>query len=226
MCDAILTDDFELASIALESCLADINTTVEGGEYGAPYVLGTYGFFSDNLYDEQAKVLQNNERLVNEGREFLSELEWGVVDRGLRHIATHGKSKLTKAIPGDTIIMLACRNRAIKVACFLAQKDECALLDANVLNDSLKDVVREYNIFVTDNLLRINSEIQALTKGIIVPSVADNYIKIVDRFIEEQADLRTLMNILVVKLQKKLEFIETRKWEKKKLELRKQVLFY
>jgi hypothetical protein len=224
MCDAIITDDEELASIALESCIADISTVVEGGEVGSPYIVGTYGFYTENSFDAQAAVLQKNERIINEGREYLSQAEWAVVDKGLRRIAAHGAAKLVEACRGDTLAMLAVRNRALRV-CHLLVSRNCDPLQQNEAGETLKDIVRAYNILVTNDIIFLNKEIEAATKGIIIPSVAEDFIRKSDKLLEEQRDLKRVLALLMDVLNTKLKDIENFKWEKKKLELRKLVLF-
>ena len=76
MIEAIIADDAELASVALSSCIAEENATVEGGDEGSPFYIGNYGFYTENAFDIQGKVLQENERTINEGLEYLSQQEW------------------------------------------------------------------------------------------------------------------------------------------------------
>ena len=77
--ESIISDDEELAQIALGSCIADETAVVEGGQEGSPFYMGNYGFYTDNAFDAQGKVLQENERRINEGIEYLSEKEWNKV---------------------------------------------------------------------------------------------------------------------------------------------------
>lgn len=73
--EAIATDDEELVTVAMQSSIADATTIVDGGYNGAPYSLGTYGFYTSDVFMNQAKLLQKNERELNEGREYLAKKE-------------------------------------------------------------------------------------------------------------------------------------------------------
>lgn len=224
--ESIISDDEELAGIALSSCIADINAVVDGGEEGSPYALGNYGFYTDNAFDLQGQVLQEAERRINEGREYLSDKEWRIVDGKLRRIAQHGTPKLKKAVSGDTIPMLAVRGRAFCVSCFIFDKyKDTDALTENDFGDTLKDVLREYNITATEDLISLNKEIEGAMRGIILPSTAEFYSKRSNELLEEQLGLQRLLRLVVSNLERRLVLIEKHKWEQKKSLLKKQVIF-
>lgn len=222
--ESFLTDDEELALIALGSCIADETSVVEGGQEGSPFCIGNYGFYTDSAFDAQGKVLQENERVINEGLEYLSEKEWKTVDGKLRRIAEHGKPKLRKAVPGDTLPMVAVRARAFSVATLLFTRYK--ELDALISNDegeTLKDVLREYNIMATENLLELNKNVELAMKGIVLPSTAEQYIDIANKLMTEQTNLQKLLAVIIDSLMRRLQIIDGQKWELKKATLRKQV---
>ena len=224
MIESMVTDDEELAAVALQSCIADEEAVVEGGEEGSPFFIGNYGFYTDNAFDVQGKVLQEHERAINEGREYLSEKEWRTVDGKLRRIAQHSNPRLRKAIRGDTLAMLAGRARAFSVGSFLFSRSEtCDALAQNEEGDTLKDVLREYNIIATDELLELNRDIERAMKGIMLPSTAEHFLKSTDKLMTEQRNLQNMLRLIVDNLKRRLQLIEKQKWELKKATLRKQV---
>jgi len=117
--DSFQNDDEELALIALESCLADLNELVINGEDGAPFCIAEYAFYSDNQFQFQANLLQENERKVS-SKSFLSKADWEVIDSRLLSISQHTKSKFRRAVRGDTFAALAVRQNAFLVTKVLA----------------------------------------------------------------------------------------------------------
>lgn len=224
MIESVVTDDEELAAVALQSCIADEEAVVEGGDEGSPFFICNYGFYTENAFDTQGKVLQEHERVINEGREYLSDKEWRAVDGKLRRIAQHSNPRLRKAIRGDTLPMLAGRSRAFCVGSFLFSRSEtCDALTQNEDGETLKDVLREYNIIATDELLELNKDIEKSMKGILLPSTAEHFLKTVDKLMTEQRNLKNMLRLIVNNLTRRLQLIEKQKWELKKATLRKQV---
>lgn len=84
--DSFEFDDEELAVIALESSLADIDELVINGYDGAPFSIGEFPFYATNQFENQAKVLQDHERKVS-SKSFVSKADWDIVDSKLAQIA-------------------------------------------------------------------------------------------------------------------------------------------
>lgn len=222
--ESVLADDEELAAVALQSCLADPTAVVEGGEEGSPYCIGNYGFYTENAFDVQGRVLQENERSINEGLEFLSEKEWRRVDGKLRRIAEHATAKLRKAIPGDTLCMVAVRARAFCVGVMLLSRyPDTDALAPNGHEETLKDVLREYNVIAAEDLLDLNKKIEGAIRGILLPSEAESYVKRAELLMNEQLNLQRMLTLLIDNLRRRVAVIEKQKWELKKATLRKQV---
>ncbi len=123
--DAFKTDDEELAAYALQSSLADLRDTVIGGHHGTPYSIGDFGFYVDEQFDAQAKILSENERKVSNTKHFISLSEWENVDKKLAQIAHHGKAKFLKACRGDSFASLAIRQSAFSVAKIMMDMGKC-----------------------------------------------------------------------------------------------------
>lgn len=116
---SFLNDDEELAAIALKSSLADVHDLVTGGYDGAPFSIGDFGFYADNQYEFQAKLLQDKERENLKLNSYLSEIEWKLIDDKLSDIAHHGKSIVYRACRGDSFANLAIRQNVISIDRFL-----------------------------------------------------------------------------------------------------------
>jgi hypothetical protein len=116
--ESFVNDDGELTDAALDSSLAEFDIVVEGGDYGSPYILGNYGFYSKTQFDQQSKVLEVHERKVVEKNQlyFLSGREWTYVDARLGRYSKFGNARMEKATRGDSLIMLASREAAFEVA--------------------------------------------------------------------------------------------------------------
>ena len=149
------------------------------------------------------------------------------MDGKLRRIAQHCNPRIRKAIRGDSIPMLAVRSRALCVGSFLFEHiPEIDALVANEEGETLKDVLREYNISATDDFLQLNNEMEHSMKGILIPSVAENYHKRSNHLLKEQLNLQKLLLLIIENLQKRVALVEKQKWELKKAQLRKQKLAY
>ena len=169
-------------------------------------------------------MLKENERVINEGLEYLSEKEWRVVDGKLRRLAQHTTARLRKAVPGDTISMLAVRARAFCVGTLMFTRyEDCDALVENAAGETLKDVLREYNVAATEDLLELNRSIEASIKGILLPSTAEAYLTQADRLMNEQLNLQKMLKVVIDNLRRRVAVMEKQKWELKKATLRKQV---
>jgi hypothetical protein len=148
------------------------------------------------------------------------------VDGKLRRIAQHGTPRVRKAMRGDSIAMLAVRERAFAVGTLMFAR--CAACDALALNaegETLKDVLREYNIIAADNMQALNADVARAMKGILLPSTAEGYVSMADKLMNEQINLQKMLLLVVENLRRRVALIEKQKWEHKKATLRKQVRF-
>ena len=118
----------------MRSCLVDVNAVVINGEFGTPYSIGDYGFYTDMQFQAQATLLFELERINSEGKYFLSDEEWKKVDAYLASLAFHANSKFTKAYRGDTFASLAIRKNAFFVAILFLQNN----IDMLLLNEEGK----------------------------------------------------------------------------------------
>ena len=54
----LLTPDDELAAIGLSTSISDLHAQVAGGENGAAFSIGGFGFYAKNQLEMQSKILQ------------------------------------------------------------------------------------------------------------------------------------------------------------------------
>jgi hypothetical protein len=132
----------ELATIALKGSLVDISAVVTGGEFGSPFSIGDYGFYSETQFEEQADTLCQLEREYASKDFFLSESEWKKVDSHLTDVAHYGKPQIHKTIRGDTFASLAVRKSAFQVAMVFLSKG-LDVLQTNENEEDLIDVIQE-----------------------------------------------------------------------------------
>jgi hypothetical protein len=114
--ESLAKDDVELLEVAMQSSLADTACIVEGGPLGTPFSLGGYGFYAQSQFNTQAAILIESERDTAVGMQFLSNAEWEIVNERLSNLAQHGTPKVHTAIAGDSLISLAIRESAFRVA--------------------------------------------------------------------------------------------------------------
>ena len=103
-------DDAELAATSLKSDLADVKDKVEGGEHGAPFSIGDFGFYANNQFTEAISQSKSAHRTLIKDSLYLPASEWKDVDealeKGIRH---HGSIRFAKVVRGDTFAALAVR---------------------------------------------------------------------------------------------------------------------
>lgn len=105
--DAFENDDVELVEIALKSVLADYDDRVLGGECGAPFLIGDFGFYASNQFKRQEQFLQLCEETNAPGHMFLSRRQWNEINEKLAVLANHGTARFYKAVRGDSFASLA-----------------------------------------------------------------------------------------------------------------------
>jgi hypothetical protein len=162
--DSFDTDDKELAQIALQSVLADLGQVVTGGrnlqsnrstvdyvelvktgEHGSAFNIGDYGFFSEQQFQEQAKLLSSAERENVTGDRFLSVSQWEEVDQKLSSWGAYSSARFAVCVRGDTFLNLGLRKCAFSVSQLLLETgtspSESPVLDPLNLNESGDDAM-------------------------------------------------------------------------------------
>jgi hypothetical protein len=221
--EAIAMDDEELMAVAMQSSIADATAIVDGGYDGSPYSLSTYGFYTTDAFLSQAKLLQKNERELNEGREFLATKEWEIVDANLAAIARHSNAKLASAVRGDSILMLAVRNRAFSVACKALELPQIDPLAANEAKETLREVIRGYTSAVSDEVVERNRQLVEMFKSVIVPSEGEVFSKTMNKLVGEFVGLHNLLIQLRAKLDNRINGLVALKQAKRRADIRREV---
>jgi hypothetical protein len=130
--ESLVNDDEELLNIALESSIADVTCVVEGGEYGSPYCLDNYGFYSANQFIKQHEALKAHERdlVADKNALFLSDREWEYVDVQLGRYAKYKGAdpliynEVNEDLMSILVQIYAELNESIQLN-FRQQKDMC-----------------------------------------------------------------------------------------------------
>jgi hypothetical protein len=166
-------DDADLASIASQSCLADLKAAVTGGEYGTPFSIGDFGFYSESQFKEQFEVLKTVERQHAEKLSlFLSDGQWSVVDENLNRIANFGVARFKSAAIGDTWISLAVRENAFGVAELLLSLD-LDPLRTNEKREDMCDLLKLQYAALTVDLRNMQEEKRDAAQRVLLPSESD-----------------------------------------------------
>ena len=109
--EATENDDPELALIALESPLADVAAVVEGGDSGAPYSIGDFGFFSGHQFEEPLHRCLEEKHHQLEGASYLSADDREKIDAHLGEIIRHSQVRFANVKQGDTFVTIAVEHR-------------------------------------------------------------------------------------------------------------------
>jgi hypothetical protein len=158
---AFNTDDEELAIIALQSSLAEIQDVVTGGYYGSPFSIGEHGFYSESQFQVQAALLCDTERINSDQKFYLSDKEWNTVDHFLTKVAHYSNSKFEKVCRGDTFCSLAIKKNAFSVAAFLLKAGVDPLV-ANEEEEDLFDIVKQQYKSLTVKMRELSIEMKRL----------------------------------------------------------------
>lgn len=162
-------DDEELAVIALQSSIADLDSKVIGGELGTPYSIGGYGFYAKNQFEMQSTLLKDGERINSKGRNFLSIAEWGKVDEQLDKLGHHGAHTFLRAIRGDSFACLAVKKSAFSVAKYLLDIGIDPLHD-NEEGHDLLHIVKEQYSDLSKELLQLQRDYEVVSVKVMVPT--------------------------------------------------------
>lgn len=224
--ESYVNDDIELANIALDSCLADITIIVEGGEYGTPYMIGGHGFYAKTQFQQQSKVLQENERqLMKEiGTYYLSMREWEYVDARLGRYAQYGNARVEKATRGDNLVYLAIREAAFEVAQVCITRG-AETMKVNEDNETIMDLIQQRYAEFSDNLRSIYTKLENMMETAIVPTEMEDMLAKDERILNKLKDMRGFLIFLGDYFTNRLKQVEQDKWLKRKAELRREVNF-
>lgn len=222
--DSLKNDDNELAEIALQSMLADVEITVEGGEFGCPYMISNYGFYAKSQFQEQAKQLQELERshIASDPRYFLSDGEWQIVDSRLNSYAHFGQAQVLKATRGDSLAMLAARESAFSVVLVLLSGGVDPLVK-NEDNEDLFSIMQQRYGTHSEELQELLAEKAAMAKTIIIPTKLQDLLKKEKEMIAKMHKLMELCTELRRNLGERSAQILDDKIAKKKANLRNEV---
>jgi hypothetical protein len=225
--DSFLNDDGELATIALESCLADVKICVEGGEYGSPFILGNYGFYATTQFDNQGAILKGHEREVvrENGKYYLSAREWEYVDTRLGQYAKYGNARVAKAYNGDSLVYLSLREAAFEVTKAVI---DCGVdplqLNSHREKETIMDLIQErYHDFVDVLRLLMTTLEEMKENSAIIPSEMEAVLKSDEKIVTKLNDMKSFLFFFEEYLQKRQRQIEQDKWIKRKAELRREV---
>ena len=219
--DSFKYDDEEVAEIALNSSIADINSIVYGGEYGTPFSIGEYGFYAENQFRNQTMILEEAERAHSKGTWFLSQAEWAFVDEKLSNIAHHGKPRFIRAFKGDTFVNLAIRDGAFLVAKLFIDRG----LDPMIVNEEDHDcfeIVKEKYADLSDELLSIQKEWDHAAEVLLLPSEEKALEEKDKKLLESLNKMLSFIDSVIENLQRRLQLIEDDKRLKKVYALKRQ----
>lgn len=225
MIDSFVNDDGELANAAVDSCLCHKDIVVEGGEFGTPFMLGNYGFFAVNQFTKQAEGLQLHERKLAaaESVYYLSDREWAFVDAKIGRYARYGQAKVEKAVPGDTLVMLAIREAAFEVAATLIRRD-FEPLAKNSEGEDMLELTKERYVEFAEGMRKLHSEVEEMARHTIVPTDMEKILAKDDALVRKVQDMLVFLEFLVDYFRNiRMVKIEQDKWAVRKAELRHEV---
>jgi hypothetical protein len=221
--ESLVNDDEELLNIALESSIADVTCVVEGGEYGSPYCLDNYGFYSANQFIKQHEALKAHERdlVADKNALFLSDREWEYVDVQLGRYAKYNKARLNKAERGDTIPMMAMREAAFEV-CAAAMRKGADPLIYNEVNEDLMSILVQIYAELNESIQLNFRQQKDMCRTIMLPLQVQSVLKTQDLLKQKIVDLHTFLVYLIENFNARIKNIEEDKWTMRKMTLRKQ----
>jgi len=216
-------DDLELFEVAMRSSLADVHEVVSGGEFGSAFLIGDIGFYSDNFFAAQAKLLKDGEREMNAGTMFLSRAEWEKVDAKIDEMAHFSNFRAKRAIRGDTFASLALRENAFCVAKAMIDRGVDPLLE-NEEGDDLFVILKQQYSDLGLELHEVTLEIEATTHSILVPSEQRKLEEREHTVIQNIHNMIAFLDSVVANLTLRLQRIHGDKKEQRMAELRKTKL--
>lgn len=221
--DSFKNDDTEILDVALQSVLADVESRVIGGDFGAPFMIGECGFYAKSQFQQLGNRLkQKAHHLGSASVHFLTENEWKVVDEKLDDIATHGYHNFNHAVRGDSFASLAVRSDAFCVALSLLNKG----IDPLVANEDGEDfvtIIQQQSNKLSADLKRIENEMVDAQTNVLVPSKAKELEDREAKALSNYRNLIALVEAVTTVLEQRLLQIDQFRWLKKRAQLRKEV---
>jgi uncharacterized protein (DUF58 family) len=124
---------------------------------------------ANNQFDQQTKVLMDNERELSIGKEFLSSNEWSVIEKALNRFAKFTKSRFDVAIRGDSLASLAVRKNAYNVAILLLDSGVDPFIE-NEENEDLFQVLQKSYANLSSHLRELHEKRQEASSRVALPS--------------------------------------------------------
>lgn len=205
--DSFETDDDELATIALQSQLADLKDMVIGGYEGSAFSIGDFGFYAENQFETQARFLTEEARRKAVGKNYLSVDEWEVVDARLTEIAHHGKARFRTVTRGDSFATLAIRESAFRVAKVFMDAGIDPLMENEDGDDMFQTVKQQYQ-FLVQGLKEIQDFKMQAKHVILVPSTIEGMIDKENRTLQQFNNLAAFATSVEHTLHTRLKGIE------------------
>jgi len=88
--DSYRMDDVSYISHAFESPISNTAAVVEGGKFGAPYSIGSYGFFTDGQVDaNQSHLKREAQEHLRSFSNFVMKEDWDPIDKSLSERGDH-----------------------------------------------------------------------------------------------------------------------------------------
>jgi hypothetical protein len=216
-------DDVELLNIALSSSLADVTEQVTGGEFGTPFILGDFGFYSENKFQWQTELLKGLERKYAVGKYFLSIAEWEGVDTKISAVGHFSQAVVRRAVRGDTFAVLAVRANAFQVAKILCDRGVDPLVE-NDHGEDLVAVLKEQYGYMSDRLHHVLAHKDEAQKRVFAPSEMADVIE-EDRYILETFEnMVGFCDAMINNLERRLVLIHRDRQDKRRADMRKEKL--
>jgi len=216
-------DELEVLNIALRSSLADVTERVSGGEYGSPFQLGDFGFYSENRLQMQTDLLVGLERKYAVGKYFLSAAEWEKVETKISDIGHYSYTRVRRAVRGDTFAALAVRASAFKVAKVLMDRG----VDPLVENDEGEDlvcIVREQYGYLSDRLHHVIARKEETQRRVFPPTEMDQVLGEENYVVDTFMNMKEFIDSTVYNLEKRMVIIMRDKQDKRRSDLRNESL--
>lgn len=222
--DALENDDEQLVEIALKSSLADLDHVVVGGEYGSAFRIADFGFYAQNQFDKQAKILQSIERETSKSIHFLSEGEWQRVDQNLYRLAdgmNGGQARFRRACRGDTFAALAIRKSAFHCAKIMMREDADPLKQNEDGEDLFKVLEIQYGV-LADDLRKLQEERVDASQRVLKPSEQRMLAEREAHVVENLEKMIVFVLSSIEYLQRRQVAIEKDMWTKRRADLRRE----
>lgn len=216
------TDDVDLAKVGLSSSLADLNATVIGGEFGTPFSIGEWGFYTKKQFEDHAEYLQKTERKNAKGSQFLSVAEWKLVDDKLSELASYSEWTFSRAAKGDSFAALAVRKNAFLVAAAFMDAGLDPLVENEEGNDVFEILKQQYKD-MSVLLLEIQREADRASEMILLPSEEADIEQRDNKIVQAFKDMTDFCNAFTVNLTRRLDLIEEDKIAYRKAELKRSL---